>query len=118
MADDDVGDGDHEGATLNRKARRSYNVVYHDAVPSVELHQDLRHAVRDLCKAFPDSYWRELDAKRAYPDAFVKALTEAGYLAALIPEAYGGSGLGIGEAAIVGQGSASGGNAPPPSHGR
>ena len=76
-------------------------MVYHDAVPSVELHQDLRHAVRDLCKAFPDSYWRELDAARAYPDAFVKALTDAGYLAALIPEEYGGSGLGIAEAAII-----------------
>jgi alkylation response protein AidB-like acyl-CoA dehydrogenase len=53
---------------------------------TTELHQDLRHAVRDLCKAFPDSYWRELDARRADPDAFVKALTDAGYLAALIPD--------------------------------
>jgi acyl-CoA dehydrogenase len=76
-------------------------VVYHDAVPPPELHQDLRKAVRELCKAFPDSYWRELDAARAYPDAFVKALTDAGYLAALIPEAYGGSGLGITEASII-----------------
>jgi acyl-CoA dehydrogenase len=83
------------------QARRSYNLVYHDAVPSVELHQDLRRAVRDLCQAFPDSYWRELDAARAYPDAFVNAVTEAGYLAALIPEEYGGSGLGIGDAAII-----------------
>jgi acyl-CoA dehydrogenase len=76
-------------------------VVYHDAVSTVELHHDLRQAVRDLCAAFPDSYWRELDAARAYPDAFVKALTDAGYLAALIPEAYGGSGLDIAEAAII-----------------
>ena len=76
-------------------------MVYHDAVSTVELHHDLRQAVRDLCKAFPDSYWRELDAARAYPDAFVKALTSAGYLAALIPESHGGSGLGIGEAAII-----------------
>ncbi|HEY2908321.1 MAG TPA: acyl-CoA dehydrogenase family protein [Vicinamibacterales bacterium] len=67
----------------------------------VELHEDLRRAVRDLCKAFPDSYWRELDARRAYPDAFVAALTDAGYLAALIPEEYGGSGLGIIEASII-----------------
>ncbi len=67
----------------------------------VELHDDLRRAVRDLCKAFPDSYWRELDARRAYPDAFVAALTEAGYLAALIPEEYGGSGLGILDASII-----------------
>ena len=76
-------------------------MVYHGAVPSAELHQDLRRAVRDLCRAFPDVYWRELDAARAYPDAFVKALTQAGYLAALIPEEYGGSGLGIAEAAII-----------------
>jgi acyl-CoA dehydrogenase len=70
-------------------------------VPTAELHADLRSAVRDLCKAFPDAYWRELDAARAYPDAFVKALTDAGYLAALIPEEYGGSGLGVTEAAII-----------------
>jgi acyl-CoA dehydrogenase len=68
---------------------------------SVELHQDLRTGVRDLCKAFPDSYWRELDLQRAYPEAFVRALTDAGYLAALIPEEFGGSGLGITEASII-----------------
>src|SRR4029453_12560389 len=66
-----------------------------------ELHQDLRAGVRDLCRNFPDTYWRELDASRAYPDAFVRALTGAGYLAALIPEAYGGAGLGITEASII-----------------
>src|SRR5207342_1255088 len=70
-------------------------------MPSADLHQDLRRGVRDLCKAFPDTYWRELDAARAYPDAFVRALTDAGYLAALIPEAYGGSGLGVTEASII-----------------
>jgi acyl-CoA dehydrogenase len=71
------------------------------AVGGIELHQDLRAAVRDLCKAYPDSYWRELDAERAYPAAFVKALTDAGYLAALIPEEFGGSGLGVAEASII-----------------
>src|SRR5215467_7750949 len=70
-------------------------------MPSADLHEDLRREVRDLCKAFPDGYWRELDARRAYPDAFVKALTEAGYLAALIPEEYGGSGLGVTEASVI-----------------
>lgn len=70
-------------------------------MPANELHQDLRSGVRDLCKSFPDSYWRELDADRAYPEAFVKALTEAGYLAALIPEEYGGSGLGVAEASLI-----------------
>ena len=66
-----------------------------------DQHQDLRDGVRRLCKGFPGSYWRELDAARAYPAAFVKALTDAGYLAALIPEEYGGSGLGVTEASII-----------------
>ena len=70
-------------------------------MPTVDLHEDLRREVRDLCKAFPDSYWRELDAARSYPDAFVRALTDAGYLGALIPEEYGGSGLGVTEASII-----------------
>ena len=66
-----------------------------------ELHTDLRTAVRELCSRFPDAYWRELDAQEAYPEEFVKALTEAGYLAALIPEELGGSGLGVAEASII-----------------
>src|SRR5215831_19768892 len=66
-----------------------------------ELHQSLRKGVRELCARFPDSYWRELDAQRAYPTEFVKTLTEAGYLSALIPEEYGGAGLAITEAAII-----------------
>jgi acyl-CoA dehydrogenase len=80
---------------------RTQGVGYDDAVPGVERHQDLRSAVRDLCRAFPDAYWRELDAARAYPTAFVTALTGAGYLAALIPEAFGGAGLGVTEASII-----------------
>ena len=56
---------------------------------------ELRAAVRGLCNTFPPEYWRELDERRGYPEAFVKALTEAGWLAALIPEEYGGAGLGI-----------------------
>ena len=70
-------------------------------MPAADLYHDLRTAVRDLCKAFPDGYWRELDGARAYPDAFVKARTDAGYLAALIPEEYGGSGLGVTEASVI-----------------
>ena len=70
-------------------------------VPDLDLQQDLRAGVRSLCQPFPDAYWRELDARRAYPDEFVKALTDAGYLAALIPEEYGGSGLGVGDASII-----------------
>src|SRR5262245_13050161 len=68
---------------------------------AAETHQELRAAVRDLRGDFPDAYWRDLDAKRAYPEAFVKALTAAGYLAALIPEEFGGSGLGLEEAAVI-----------------
>ena len=66
-----------------------------------ELHQTLRQSIREICSRFPDAYWRGLDTDRAYPEAFVRALTEAGFLAALIPPEYGGAGLGIGEAAII-----------------
>ncbi len=61
----------------------------------------IRAAVRALCAKFPAEYWRQLDRERAYPAEFVKALTEAGYLAALIPEDYGGSGLTLVEAAAI-----------------
>jgi len=61
----------------------------------------LRASVRELCSSFDGAYWRALDAERAYPDRFIAALTEAGYLAALIPEAYDGAGLGLAEACII-----------------
>jgi acyl-CoA dehydrogenase len=79
---------------------------------NTDLHQELKAAVRDLCRNFPDSYWRELDTKRAYPEEFVQALTKAGYMATLVPEEYGGAGLGVTEAAtILEQIHHSGGNA-------
>jgi alkylation response protein AidB-like acyl-CoA dehydrogenase len=62
---------------------------------------DIRESVRALCAKFPNEYWRDLDRERAYPTAFVTALTEAGYLAALIPEEYGGSGLPVSAAAAI-----------------
>src|SRR4249919_1265305 len=62
---------------------------------------DIRSSVRALCAKFPGEYWRGLDRERAYPTEFVAALTEAGYLAALIPEEYGGSGLNLGAAAAI-----------------
>jgi len=68
---------------------------------TVEELQSIRENVRALCKDFPDKYWREVDKKEAYPDDFVKALTSSGYLASLIPEEYGGAGLGITEAGII-----------------
>ena len=64
-------------------------------------HQGLRDAVRALCAQFPDSYHREVDRERAYPQAFVDALTRAGWLAALIPQEFGGSGLGLTEASVI-----------------
>lgn len=64
-------------------------------------HGEIREAVRRLCADFPGSYWRALDRERAYPEAFVRALTEAGWLAALIPEEFGGAGLGLSAACAI-----------------
>ncbi len=66
-----------------------------------DKYQDIRDAVRALCAEFPDEYFRKVDAERAYPEAFVDALTQAGWMAALIPQAYGGSGLGLAEASVI-----------------
>ncbi|WP_343655696.1 acyl-CoA dehydrogenase family protein [Paraburkholderia caribensis] len=63
--------------------------------------QDIREAVRDLCQQFPAEYFRKVDDERGYPEAFVDALTQAGWLAALIPQEYGGSGLGLTEASVI-----------------
>ena len=74
-------------------------------------HAAIREEVRKLCARFPGEYWRALDARRGYPTEFVRALTEAGYLAALIPEEFGGAGLTLsGAAAILEEVHASGGN--------
>ena len=62
---------------------------------------DIREQVQKLCAQYPGEYWRDLDTRRAYPTEFVRALTEAGYLSVLIPEEYGGSGLGITAAAAI-----------------
>jgi acyl-CoA dehydrogenase len=64
-------------------------------------HEMIRKSVRTLCERFPEEYWRELDERDAYPTAFVKALTEEGWLSVLIPEEYGGAGLGMKEAGII-----------------
>src|SRR3970040_2302686 len=74
----------------------------------------LKTAVYDLCKQYSPEYWRDLDAKREYPDALVNDLTKAGYLGVLIPQEYGGAGLGIMEGALILEEiNRSGGNAPP-----
>jgi acyl-CoA dehydrogenase len=64
-------------------------------------HQEIRDGVRKLCAGFPGEYWRKLDREAAYPAEFVKAVTDAGYLSALIPEEYGGSGLPLAAAAAI-----------------
>ncbi|GEQ74859.1 acyl-CoA dehydrogenase [Comamonas testosteroni] len=64
-------------------------------------HHEIRDAIRALCAEFPDEYFRKIDEQRAYPEAFVNALTQAGWLAALIPQEYGGSGLGLTEASVI-----------------
>jgi acyl-CoA dehydrogenase len=66
-----------------------------------EEQRALRDGVLEICKRYPGEYWRTLDARREYPEAFVNDLTKAGYLACLIPEQYGGAGLGITEAALI-----------------
>src|SRR5918993_247140 len=63
--------------------------------------QQIREEIKRVCRDFPDSYWREVDSKKEYPEAFVRKLSELGWLAALIPEEFGGTGLGITEASII-----------------
>src|SRR5436190_4008631 len=70
-----------------------------DFSPPPEL-AEIRAAVRELCERFPGEYWRGLEPDR-YPEEFVRALTEGGWLAALIPQEYGGAGLGLAEASVV-----------------
>ncbi len=68
---------------------------------ATDPHAEIREEVRKLCSRFPGEYWRELDRERGYPTAFVNALTEAGYLGALIPEEFGGAGLPLSAAAAI-----------------
>src|SRR5215210_9236788 len=63
--------------------------------------EEIRRSVREVCEQYPDEYWRELDRGRRYPEEFVEALTRSGWLSALIPEEYGGMGLGVTEASII-----------------
>ena len=72
-----------------------------DINPRFAEFQEFRVAVRDLCARFGSDYWQSVDERSDYPEAFVKAITDAGWLAALIPEAYGGGGLGVTEASVI-----------------
>jgi acyl-CoA dehydrogenase len=76
------------------------NATHHSTAHSADI-AAIRDGVKALCARFPGEYWRAKDRERAYPGEFVQALTEAGYLACLIPEEYGGSGLGISAAAAI-----------------
>jgi acyl-CoA dehydrogenase len=69
--------------------------------PATDDLAQIRESVRALCAKFPGEYWRALDRERGYPTEFVAALTKAGFLAALIPEQYGGSGLSMTAAAVI-----------------
>ncbi len=71
------------------------------SIPASDEHQVLRDAVRALCASYGSSYWQSVDEQRAYPEAFVHALTAAGWLAALIPTQYGGSGLSLAQASVI-----------------
>ncbi|MCU4481194.1 acyl-CoA dehydrogenase family protein [Acinetobacter ursingii] len=68
---------------------------------TIDNFSEIREAVRALCAQFPDEYHRKIDEEKGYPEEFVDALTHAGWLAAMIPEEYGGSGLGLAEATVV-----------------
>jgi len=70
-------------------------------IPQPDDHQPMREALRDLCGAYDNAYWQGVDEARGYPEAFVNALTKAGWLAAMIPADYGGSGLGLAEASVI-----------------
>jgi acyl-CoA dehydrogenase len=72
-----------------------------DINPRASEFQEYRRAVRDLCGRFDSQYWQEVEGRAGYPEAFVRALTEAGWLAALIPERYGGGGLSVTEASVI-----------------
>ena len=72
-----------------------------DINPRSPDHAEIRNGVRELCAQFDSKYWQQVDAKPEYPEAFVAALTEAGWLSALIPTEYGGGGLSITEASVI-----------------
>lgn len=85
--------------TMIRAGRREIEET--TMLNTTDQYQEIRDAVRDLCSNYPAEYHRKIDEERGYPEAFVDALTKAGWLAAMIPEEYGGSGLGLSEASVI-----------------
>ncbi|WP_166267302.1 acyl-CoA dehydrogenase family protein [Marinobacter caseinilyticus] len=69
--------------------------------PAMKKYDDIREGVRGLCVEFDAAYWRDVEERKAFPEEFVEAMTRAGWLAAMIPEEYGGSGLGVSEASVI-----------------
>ena len=92
-----------QGWTIGRRAgyMRHNGLTQGRRMVAEETFPEIREAVRRLCARFPGAYWRALDRERAYPTAFVQALTEAGFLSVLIPEEYSGSGLGLSAATAI-----------------
>jgi len=72
-----------------------------DINPFAQQHADIRQGVRDVCRAFDSTYWQKVEESSGYPEAFVQALTQAGWLSALIPEEFGGAGVGLTEASVI-----------------
>src|SRR4051794_8701139 len=104
---------DHATPVAAQPATRTAS-AWRGSMVAVEVHAELRQAVRDVCAHYPDAYWRDLDARREYPEAFVRAMTEAGFLSALIPPEFGGMGLGLAETSVILEEiNRSGGNAQP-----
>lgn len=87
--------------TMHEIAAQRHGMTGFATVALGEDYPELRDGIRRICRAFPGDYWRGLDDERGYPTAFVQALTDAGYLGALIPEEYGGSGLPLRAAAVI-----------------
>ena len=86
------------GILADRRHHSTHSMTQHDDSDEV---QQFRQSVQSICADFPGEYWRELDKVEAYPTDFVKAMTDSGFLGILIPEEYGGSGLGLKEATVV-----------------
>ncbi len=93
--------GNNRQANFRADDDAGLEALQSEAMTAPETYADIRDAVRRLCGQFPGEYWREQDRNRAYPQAFVQALTQAGWLSVLIPEAYGGAGLELSAACAI-----------------
>src|SRR5437763_7557376 len=88
-----------QGATMLQPASKSETDL--TMVPLGQDYPEIRETIRSICEKYPGKYWRDLEDEHAYPEAFVKELGEAGFLSALIPEAYGGAGLPLRAGSVI-----------------